>query len=345
MHTITARNVNGAYHAGLNYLLEHGQREESRNGPVLVAPGPVTTIYERPCERVLFTPRRDANCLFHIAEAMWMLGGRRDAAFLNRYVKDFGARFAEPHPYNRIHGAYGHRWRHAMGFDQLKFIIEKFKQEPTTRQCVLQMWDSSWVVDYGSDDLRGDFRDRPCNTHAYFRIKDGSLDMMVCCRSNDAVWGAYGANAVHFSFLQEYLAAMIGVKVGVYHQMSFNFHAYTNVLEKLGEPELDDRYALGNAGPVDLVDDPDIFDEELQDLLAVIDNDSWATHDRLGYYQNRFLGDTVAPMLYAHSLWRHKGGAARERALDVAENEIAAPDWRTAAVEWMERRLRRAASR
>jgi thymidylate synthase len=57
------------------------------------------------------------------------------------------------------------------------------------------------------------------------------LDLTVLCRSNDVVWGAYGANAVHFSVLQEYLAGRIGVDVGVMYQFSNNYHGYVDGAE------------------------------------------------------------------------------------------------------------------
>jgi thymidylate synthase len=343
MHTIFARNVNDAYHKGLSYLLEAGEREPSRAGPVLVAPSPVTTIYERPGERVLFSPKRDANCFFHLCEGLTMLAGRKDAAILNRYVRDFGERFAEPD--GDIHDGYGYRWRHAFGIDQLGAIIARFRADPGTRQCVLTMWDPRcelidsggilWTC--GENDLEGVWRTRPCNTHAYFRIRDGALNMMVCCRSNDMIFGGYGANAVHFSILQEYLAAMVGVRLGSYAQMSFNFHAYEDMLAKVGVPELDDRY--GNQDGISsspLVHDPSTFDRELMELLAFVDNDDWRTGGAMRWH-NYFLRDTALPMLRAHSRWR---AGARERALDGID-QVAATDWRVAAGEWIERRLKR----
>lgn len=363
MHIINTRGVNEAYHAGLGYLLAAGREEATRAGPCLVAPGPVTTVYERPIERVLFAPRRDANPFFHIAEAMWMLAGRNDAALLNRYVRDFGARFAEPD--GTIHGAYGHRWRAALGYDQLAFIIDKFRKDPGTRQCVLQMWDAypktlymedDTVIDFGCDDLRGSFKDRPCNSHIYFRLRDeievvsmsyghgisgasqaqvAYLDMMVCCRSNDIIFGAYGANVVHMSMLQEYMAAMVGAQVGVYHQVSFNFHAYLDALAKVGKPELDDRYASDGLLPMPLVDHPESFDAEIHRLLKMVDGDTWGGVQP--FWRNDFLGGTAMPLLRAYSRWR---AGAREQALDGLE-EVMAPDWRAVAQEWMVRRLRK----
>ena len=219
MRTIHARNVNDAWTQAVQMMLEEGRCEDSRAGPVLVMPCPVMTVYAKPCERVLFDRVRDANPFFHLFEAMWMLAGRNDAEFLNLFVKDFGARFAQSN--GTIHGAYGFRWREHFGFDQLDFIVKQLKENPGNRQAVLQMWDTGYAMDL----VVKDWKDRPCNTHVYFRIRDLHLDMTICCRSNDILWGAYGANAVHFSFLQEYMAGRIGCAVGLMYQFSNNWHA------------------------------------------------------------------------------------------------------------------------
>jgi thymidylate synthase len=188
-HVIKVRNVAEALPAGLRYLGDQGTLRYTRAGPALTAPGPVATVYENSWECVLHSAVRDANPFFHLAEAVWMLAGRDDAAFLNHYVKNFGERFAEAD--GRIHGAYGARWRDAQGFDQLPVIINMLKRDPETRQAVLQMWDAGWddLSSTGWDDLRGNWRDRPCNTHVYFRVRNGVLDMTVCCRSNDILMG------------------------------------------------------------------------------------------------------------------------------------------------------------
>ena len=111
MHTIDVRNVNEALPLGIAYLRRHGVWEDTRAGRALVAPCPVATVYAHPRERVMFSGLRDANPFFHLMESLWQLAGRRDAAFPNNFVRDFGERFAEPD--GNIHDAHGYRWRHA----------------------------------------------------------------------------------------------------------------------------------------------------------------------------------------------------------------------------------------
>jgi hypothetical protein len=50
--------------------------------------------------------------------------------------------------------------------------------------------------------------------------------MTVSNRSNDLIWGTYGANMVHFNLLLTYVAAAVGVPKGYYHQVSSNTHLY-----------------------------------------------------------------------------------------------------------------------
>lgn len=306
MHVLSVLNVCEAFDAGIRYLRRIGNISSSRAGKVIVAPGPVVTVYHNPTQRVLFCAQRDANPFFHLMEALWMLAGRNDVAFLNRFIKSFGERYGDG---DFVHDAYGYRWRQSLGFDQLDQIVKMLRKDPTSRQAVLQMWDAG-----GQDDLKGSWKTRPCNTHAYFLIQGGELDMTVCCRSNDIIWGAYGANAVHFSILQEYLAAAIGVPVGIYYQVSNNYHAYLTEYEKYEDDTnlYDNRYR--NLVPARLVDDPESF---LEEVAAVLEGKTEAFH-------NSFLEHTVVPMLRMHQT--------------RIKEPVAAPDWEVAAHEWLDRR-------
>lgn len=400
MHVIDVRNVCEALPRGVAYLVACGRMEETRNGPALVSPCPVTTIYRQPRERVLLSSVRDANPFFHLAEALWMLCGRDDVGFLNLFVRDFGARFSDD---GVVHGAYGHRWRRALGFDQLDHVSDLLKRDPSSRQAVIQMWDASprhevmqdscgvgtASVDHiyaGSDDLRGTWKDRPCNTGIFLRVRSemrlnpthvsvgplgletggtlealSVLDMEVVCRSNDIVLGAYGANAVHFSVLQEYLAARIGVEVGSLWQMSWNYHMYDSELRRLTKRAEEQRGRITTVAhnlhrndytrdtvplrpvPERLVDHVESFDRECALLLHLHEHDmNWDRPDNHGVHasvedmRNRFLAETAWPMLTAHG-WHRAGNAAA--AVDWARH-VHASDWRLAAVQWLERRVK-----
>jgi hypothetical protein len=170
------------------------------------------------------------------------------------------------------------------------------------------------------------------------------LDITVCCRSNDIVWGAYGANACQFSVLQEYLAARLDVGVGTYVQFSNNYHCYEDQWNKLttnppprGPRLWDDRYTSQRLQPSPLVHDAESFDEEVKMLLEAYEQvqaggDVEEPDSMLGNFHNLFLDTTVWPMLMAH---RHRKGAPGESQSWL--EQIDAPDWRAAATECINR--------
>lgn len=328
MIVIQGRNVNDIYSEATVIMEKYGRRDDSRNGGVLAAPYPVMTVYERPTERVLFNSHRNANPFFHFFESLWMLAGRNDARWLDRFVKDFSSRFAED---NGIQwGAYGHRWRESFGYDQLDVVVEKLRVAPLDRRVVISMWDPHYDLDseqYTESGLPA--RDVPCNTQIYPRIVDGALDITVMCRSNDVVWGAYGANAVHFSFLQEYLSARIGVPVGKMYQLSNNWHLYNNVADKFvsdpaGVAEYPSNYPL--------VEHPESFDAELNQFL----HDPTACHGM----KNTFFGDVAYPMWIAHDVFRQTAGRVGIESALYWSNSIRSEDWALAVRQWLQRKAK-----
>jgi hypothetical protein len=331
-----ARNVCEALQVGLRAIMRHGEPADSRDGPVLTMSGPVTTLYERPTERVLFSARRDANPFFHLFESFWMLAGSRDGRWLDRYVSGFSTRFGNAK--GQIEDGYGWRWRHHFGDDQLPALVQLLVDQPNTRQAVLQMWDPAC-------DLLGPPAARPCNTAVYFRIRSRKgerwLDMTVTCRSNDLVMGAHGANAVHMSVLQELVACATETRVGRYWQISNDYHAYTRDLEKLGtagdwanHADADDRYSLGHVSPSPL------FERE---HLSVLQSETWLWMAEPARHPPeqmvcRVFGELLMPMARAHKQAKMRDYPA---ALCSLEEIVGHDDWRTAAREWVERRQAR----
>lgn len=331
MKAITVRNVNDAYKTVLEDALSLDRSERwrwigSRLGDkVLEYQEPFATTYRYPRERVLFNTTRDANPFFHVMESLWILQGREDLA----WISQFNSKIADFSDDKVIfHGAYGFRLRKNNG-DQVAKLISLLSKKKDTRRGVLMIWDPS---DLGYDSL-----DIPCNTTLYFKIRDEQLHMTVCCRSNDVIWGAYGANAVHFSFLQEYIASMLHVDMGTYTQISDSFHIYDNNPAWLrhgryGRNIVDyklygQHVRLNDITP--LVSDYITFDYELQQFFE----DDW---DEKAYY-NDFFSTVAVPIRRAWDWYKERDTT---KALNEA-SKIASLDWRFACSQWLNRRLRR----
>jgi len=311
MLVINAVNVNEALPLGIMHLQSAGIEIAPRGQRTIEYPTPVTTVYQRPLERVLFEPLRDANHIFHLMEALWILGGREDVQFpclfnskLAQY-SDNGLTF---------HGAYGHRLR-SCGKDQLKLAIDKLQRDPDTRQVVLQIWDYKKDLNVKSNDI-------PCNDLVICKIRDNKLNITVCNRSNDIILGAYNVNHVQFSYLQEYLALMIGCEVGTYRQVSDSFHAYLDnpQWEKLKYITPNDVYPYEY---YPLIEEPKTFDIELKEFL---------NGQRSMFYDNRFFQDVAVPM---YDAWfAHKDTRSGAEHADKVKDQA----WRAATLQWLDRR-------
>lgn len=332
---LRARNVNEALPLGLQILQTYGKPAESRGLHTLRVPGPVSTIYERPEERVLFDSIRDANPFFHLIESLWILGGSNRVELPSMFLEGI-KRFSDDGV--TFHGAYGHRLRKAFGFDQIIRAIELLVSKPDTRQCVMSIW-------HPELDMRANTKDMPCNDLIMLDVVNGRLNMTVCNRSNDAIWGAYGANAVQFSMLQEFIAIYAKLERGFYVQQSNNFHVYTDnpfwLKFKQGEYEHGHVY---NPYTIEQVQARPIAQNTMDAVQLLSDCEGMCQQVENGEnlehfeYRSSFGQLVVRPAVRAYGLYKLKRYENAIKALD----EVAAEDWRLAMTDWVMRRAEKA---
>ena len=249
-----------------------------------------------------------------------MLAGRNDVMFPSKFVKtiadysDDGATF---------HGAYGFRWRHHFEIDQLRSVVAMLRENPQDRRIVMQMWDPK--VDFARQG-----KDFPCNTNIYFRVRFlGTLDMTVCNRSNDAIWGLFGANCVHFSVLHEFVSRAAGLSQGVYYHFSNDLHYYPDKIKHslydlIGESSEIEKYRY----PIPIILGKEHWDEILHEIGAFVENPYVASN-------SYFIRNVAAPMYEAWEDRRNK-----EEALSIILHKMAMCDWKIAAQCWIERNIK-----
>lgn len=360
---IYVRNVNEALHRGIGLLAgyERQMRTVSPRGMKTVeAPGPVLTTYNRPMERVLFHPMRDANPFFHFFEGLWIIAGRADVAFLAHFNKRM-LTFSDDGL--SLHGAYGWRARfeqaamlEAFGrdtsveLDQITVALNMLRRDPDSRRVVIQLYQPLADIP-----MLAEGKDVPCNTAIYLKLRNNALQMTVTCRSNDMLWGAYGANAVHFSMLQEYLAGKLGAEVGQLHQLSDSFHVYTEgvggelwtkMKEAQGSLLAYDYYDTGAVKPYSMQAGHPQWDEDLERFfnsaitIVVMHNEPTSTPSSYLYaadFGTPWFRDVAVPMFNAHLAHKLNDSAAAVNYVAT----IAAADWRVAAIGWLARRRER----
>lgn len=322
------RNVDEALVLGLGPFLDRQVDDLYKSAPrgreTLEYCYPWVTTYLKPMERVSQCRLRDANPFFHFFEAMWILAGRDDVAFLAHILPKF-AQYSDNG--RTLHGSYGRR----LG-EKLPKIIQMLKDDPDTRRAQCAIWLDRLDLGHQSNDI-------PCNGMLTFRIRDGKLDLTVYNRSNDLVWGAYGANAVQFSFILEYVAEQVGVPMGVYNQVSSCMHVYTDEryynARKGGEAVLDvdiQRYAAGVITPRPMLSQNVSWLKDLQTFFANFDY-NW---DRP--YEHSWFTQVVGPMWMIFKAYK-QGGASKGLA-EAAAVEIGASDWARAVHDWLMRRAK-----
>ena len=322
MISIQGRNINDVFWETLNAFPHYSMEEDSRNGKVQTIPHPFTLCYNNPTERVLFWPQRDANPYFHLMEALWMLNGSDDVAWPKYFNSKFGQYSDDGVSLN---GAYGARWRRHFGIDQIVALQHLLERDPTTRRAVMGMWDPSRDMPRVTTS-----KDVPCNTQIYFRVVFNTLQMTVCNRSNDLIWGACGSNVVHFSMLQELLARSLFLDVGEYWQITNNLHIYDNVPSR----EIYGPY-------VGAWDDPYKSNEVTPYPLVRVELAKWL--DDLRYfmltplnpsgYHDPFFTEVAYPIMKSWEARKNR----ESNGLPELE-ECKAEDWKRACTEWILRR-------
>lgn len=367
---ITCTNVNNALPQGISMLKHFGRRAKPRDKAVIEMDCPIITKYLRPDQCVLIDDTRLCNPFFHMIEALWILNGRNNVStleFYNSKIKDYSD------DGDTFNGAYGFRLRglrHTDGkfghSDQLRGVIDKLIKDPMSRQAVAVIWHPS--------DLWANSADIPCNDMLMFTLRENKLDMTIVCRSNDIIWGAYGANAVQFSFIMQYVAAGLGARIGHMYQFSNNYHAYLEeesapLWKKLSSDKWlsdgHDPYTHMGLHAVPLVDSKfnvfehttgqalDRFDEEVDLFLRMVDeeillfNDSRMSATSMNQFLNPlafthpFIQNVALPL---HVIWLSR--KIRKYSTDISEQiygEVTTSpkfdmkiDWIAAAVHWYE---------
>jgi thymidylate synthase len=164
------------------------------------------------------------NPAFAIAEVFWILSGSKKALDINFWNPALPKYAGGGDEY---HGAYGYRLRNQFAFDQIEKAYEAIRENPNTRQVVLQIWDAT--TDFPMDNGKPRSPDVPCNICSMLKFRAGKLEWVQVMRSNDIFRGT-PYNIIQFTMLQEILAGWLECDVGQYTQYCDSMHLYESDL-------------------------------------------------------------------------------------------------------------------
>lgn len=156
---------------------------------------------------------------FFCAETVWFVAGHKHAGFLQKFTKGWDSFLEED---GTVQTAYGYRWRHHFGRDQLTELVEHLREEPTSRQGVVLMWDPA------DDGLRHPKKKNvPCPFSWTANIIGNKLNLHLIIRSNDMVLGNPN-DIADFALLQAMIAQELGVAIGKLTVSISHAHIYEN---------------------------------------------------------------------------------------------------------------------
>lgn len=344
MYQVIGNTVDEIFALGWNLIHTYGRRQDSRAGPVISLQDVCDTEYLDPAYRVLMLRERDHNPYFALMETIWMMSGSNDLDFVMRYNKRM--KEYSDDGMTLTGSAYGWHWINNYGFDQLLLAAEELVGNPETRRTVVSHWNPY------KDPLNKGSKDLPCNLQILFRVVDGDkLNMTVYNRSNDFIYGQAGSNAVHFSFLLEFMAMVTGYKIGKYHQISNNLHMYTEnpVYKRLYDkyegyiPPID-RYEVSATGVFPLDTGMDRDPANMKSRYEVLMNDvaTFTKHVRASVYvepedyNTAFFHSIIVPMQRSHFAFKNKDFP---RSFDELAVMPYGNDWRRACEQWLSKRV------
>ena len=171
------------------------------------------------------------------AETAWQFMGTKDPTFILGKAPKLWSKFLEDEDFTFTdmdnHGevtrterrsvlktAYGYRWRHAFGRDQLELAIHELRTNPTNRQLFISAWDPR------SDGLGGPQpKNIPCPVGFTVSRFGNDLHMAVFIRSSDVFVGL-PYDVMGYALTADAIAATVGLRPKTLHFTLAHAHLY-----------------------------------------------------------------------------------------------------------------------
>jgi len=207
MRILTGSNISELYKNALEALVYDGLYTKPR-GYVCHEISPCTLVLDYPDRNILDDNVRCINKAFAAAELCWILAGRNDLEFIQK----FNSNIANYSDNGKIFfGAYGPKF-----VQQLPYVLKTMKKDPYTRQAIMTIWRESPPKT----------KDVPCTIALHFIQRPiGTLNLVVYMRSND-VWLGLPYDIHNFTCIQMIIASMLGLSLGKYTHIDGSLHLY-----------------------------------------------------------------------------------------------------------------------
>jgi thymidylate synthase len=159
---------------------------------------------------------RDFKHVIGVLEGLSLVGQVAVPEVFTDRIKNF-ANFTD---HGVFHGSYAARAHGLLGD-----LVELLERDPSTRQAVISVFDST-------RDLNRAKRDIPCTIALHFIRRATTLELGVTMRSND-LWLGTPYDFTQFAIAQASVAQALGLEPGRYTHMAGSLHVYDRDVHKM----------------------------------------------------------------------------------------------------------------
>lgn len=266
---------NYTYHNLIKYIMTYGYEMLNQRTNTKITAVANQAIGYNIVNKIPLINTRKMFPVTAFAELCWTLSGDKKLDWLQQHTKMWD-NFANEN--NEVEAAYGYRWRHMFGRDQLLQGLEALKNDPTDRQIYISAWDNS------KDGLGNHWTSNvPCPTSFAMNIIGNKLNLTLFLRSSDVIVGL-PYDLMMYSLLlvvctHELQAAGLDITYGDITAMLSHAHIYEPHYIIAGElyrsafvwGEKDDSTSLRTASPY-IIQDLDLTQNRILWKLQTVSN-------------------------------------------------------------------------
>ena len=197
---------------------------------------------------LLTTKRVHLKSIIH--ELLWFISGNTNIKYLvdhdvriwndwpfakykasNEYQNETIEEFAEKikadaqfaNTWGELGPVYGKQWRNFNGIDQLEWLIQEIKTNPSSRRLIISAWNPSEI---------GDMALPPCHCFMQFYVNENRLSCQLYQRSGDVFLGI-PFNIASYALFTMMIAQVCDLELGTFVHTIGDAHIYLNHLEQI----------------------------------------------------------------------------------------------------------------
>lgn len=142
-------------------------------------------------------------------------------------IEEFAAKIKESNEFAAKYGnlgpVYGHQWRDFNGVDQLEWLINEIKTNPTSRRLIISAWNPADLPYMALP---------PCHCFMQFYVNDNKLSCQLYQRSCDIFLGV-PFNIASYALFTMMIAQVTNLGLGEFVHTMGDAHIYLNHLDQI----------------------------------------------------------------------------------------------------------------